>query len=200
VYNQEGTNVPVYWFFYTYVFVFVGSMFVANIKTISIMKKITGITLLMLAPLFLGAQSFNFNTDGDTENWKSFGSSTMSVTNGVLKYTPVTPTKDANIQYHKGIDASSSRYVHIVLKTHSKVAETLTFYFKNPDAVFTSVALNSIPSKGYIVYDLDLKEKAGWSGIVNDVRIRLRSKTNTNPTDYYEFEQIVFDNNANLKI
>ena len=164
------------------------------------MKKITMMTFLMVAPFLIGAQTFNFNTDGSTEDWVSYGSSTKVVAGGILTYMPVTATRDANIQYKKGIDASSSRYVHIVLNTHSAVTETLTFEFRNPGSVLTSVSVDPSASVGFVTYDIDLNGKTGWSGTVSDIRIRMRSSTNTDPADYYEFDQIVFDNNAVLSI
>ena len=173
--------------------------FVVNKFNIYIMiKKIAGTTLLILVPLFIGAQSFTFNADRDTENWVSFGSSTKHVTNGVLKYTPVTPTKDANIQYKKGIKAKKAKYVHIVLNSHSAITNTLTFEFRNKTATLISTSID--PDKtGFVTYHFKLDDKTDWTGTVNDIRIRLRSKVHTDPTDYYEFDQIVFNNHATLK-
>jgi len=162
------------------------------------MKNITMITLLIITPFYMYGQTFNFNIDGETENWVSFGSSTKVVAAGILTYTPVTPTADANIQYKQGIDASINKHVHIVLNTHSAVTETLTLEFRNLGAVLTSVVVDPSPSVGFVTYDFDLSGEAFWTGTVSDIRIRMRSTTNTGSADYYEFDEIIFDNNTTL--
>lgn len=125
----------------------------------------------------------------------------MVVSDGILTYTPVTPTVNGNIQYHKGINAKKADYIHVVLNSHSKNTVWLTVEFRNPDAVLNSVPIDP-DTEGFVTYDIKLAGKKGWSGVVEDIRVRVSTKNKeifTNIKDYYEFDRIVFDNNPTLE-
>lgn len=166
------------------------------------MKKITFLFLLLTVSFVIKAQTFNFDTDGDQEDWIAKNAE-LSVADGIMTLTPDNH-KNPNIQYLDGIDADASGYIHLGIKNHSNIANEIRFVVRNA-ADDNNTFVNASITKGdsdFQVYTLELAGADGWSGNVDAITIRFTERnTNLNgATDNIDIDYIIFDNNSTLNV
>jgi len=159
----------------------------------------TNYTIVKQARTPTNPLAFNFDIDGDDEDWISYGSSTRLVVNDIMTFKPNQEHRDDNIQYNKGFDAAKACYAHVVLKVNSNNANYLTI--NSGGSIIKSVELDKA-AEGFVTYDLKLEGNAKWTGTIANVRVRLGAVgTGVSPAgagDSYEFDRIVFDCNEHL--
>lgn len=166
------------------------------------MKKITLLFLLLTVSFALKAQTYNFNTDSDSEGWEG-KNGTISIAGGVMTMSPANH-KNPNIQFNNGIDANANGYIHLRIKNYSNITNEIRFVIKNSlgtGDTFVNTNITKTDSD-FKTYDLQLSGADGWSGTVNAITIRFTERnTNLNgPADNIDIDYIVFDNNATLKV
>ena len=173
------------------------------------MKKII-LVVLFMAPFILSAQTFDFNTRGDTQGWKVNKRSKGVVKKGVLKIMP-NNDKNPNISFRKGIEASEAKFCHIKIKNSSTIANQLRFYFprtsKPEKDFFVNVTLTP-SSEDFVIITLptdalkpanSLTDLDGWEDTVEDITIRFTDRTTQQQsTDVIEIDYIIFNNNPTV--
>jgi len=140
---------------------------------------------------------FLFDTDGDKEDWTSFTSVALSATNGMLTFRVNTgPHKSLSTRYEKGINTSEAAYAHVVFRSASDVAETLSIRAENRDLLVKNISKSS----DFKTYDFELKSNSLWTGTVSRVDFFIHTTDNGGLplNDEVYFDKIVFDNNPVL--
>jgi hypothetical protein len=176
-----------------------------------IMKKITLLTCLLLASFLVGAQAFEFNTDGDNEEWKArndtegtvaSGEYTLQLASGVNReFTTIKNTSS-------GVIPQNVRYMHLVFNNLNADIGTLLVRFSlvtlGGNVTVTSGISNGTNS---ITLDLDTEIGTDWSTeTVTPTEIRVRFEhmdgATSLPTlvDQISIDRIVFDNNPILSV
>tara|TARA_R110001592_G_scaffold363328_1_gene684155 strand:+ start:19168 stop:19908 length:741 start_codon:yes stop_codon:yes gene_type:complete len=164
------------------------------------MRKITFLLLLNLS-FVANAQTFNFDTNEDSEGWVGKNGS-ISVDSGIMTLTPANH-KNPNIQYANGIDADANGYVHLKLKNNSSIANEIRFVIKNAVGDGDTFINTNITTRDtdFKTYDLELSGADGWSGTVNAITMRFteRSTVLDGTADNTDIDYIIFDNKVTLK-
>ena len=149
----------------------------------------------------LEKNDFNFNSDDLTGfTVSNAGAATVSVANNTLTFNGDS-TKDAPkiAQTFYGVDASASRYAHIIVENNSSNADQLKFQFVDGSAATQTYGVQTLNSGTQTSLDIDLSGKAEWTGIIKDWRLVLTNSTAANiDNGSVSISKIVFDNNATL--
>lgn len=175
------------------------------------MKKTIIITMLLMAPFMLIAQTFNFNEKGNNEGWKVNKKSKGTVKKGVLKIEP-NNDKNPHVAFKRGIEASEAKFCHIKIKNLSSTANQLRFYFPRttkPERDFFINATLIPSSKDFVIITLptdaikpanSLTDLDGWEDTVEDITIRFTDRTtHQQSTDVIEIDYIIFNNNPTME-
>jgi len=165
------------------------------------MKKITMITLLMITPFLIYGQTFNFNTDGDSEDWSGFGSTTRDVSGGVLTVTFTGAFNDVPVTYNGSSVSTSNKYLHILADIGSSEINAFSLQATtSAGSVLTGTVFTKPVGSGFNVYTIDLTGQANWTGTISDLRVRIRNTAGdgglTANGETVKFDKIIFDNNA----
>ena len=148
---------------------------------------------------------YYFETDDETEGWSANNSSVM-VSNGVLTITPDINASAKIVQQTYAIGAEANNYMHIVYRNLSTDNDQLRIQFQSPVDDYSSYnGMNmDIPSgmSNFETLDVDLSQNDAWTGETQNFQIVIRDQDNGNSASAGDFEiqEIIFDNNATLKV
>jgi len=156
------------------------------------MRKHIIALLLVVSPIFITAQTFNFDKEGNTEGWR-FGNCTVVVEEGT--FIMEAEGRNPNIRRNR-IKTENAQYMHIVLKNNTNEVEILKFNFKTDDAQ-TKFVFADITNKDedFKTYTLHLGSNSDWTGLKN-VSLRF---SGYNVSGSIEIDKIVFDNNSSIE-
>lgn len=130
------------------------------------MKKLLVVFVLVLAPLFSDAQTFDFEKQGNRRGW-NFGGGTVEVADGFYTFAIDGTVKSPNIRKSK-IKADNASYMHIVMKNNTNAVSKIRFNFKNDDrkTIFINKEVSN-NDKDFVTYTIDLKSNPEWKGVKN---------------------------------
>ena len=156
---------------------------------------------LMITPLLIGAQTFDFNTDGDTEDWSGFSSTTRAVSGGVLTVTFTGAFNDVPVTYNGSSISTNNKYLHILADIGSPEINAFSLQATTTaGSVLTGTVFSKPVGSGFNVYTIDLTGQANWTGTISALRIRIRNTAGdgglTANGETVKFDKIIFDNNA----
>lgn len=160
------------------------------------MKKTTLLTFLMVLPFMVNAQTFNFDTDGDTEGW-SQANSTIDVSGGIFTLTPEDATRYPAAKYAGGLVAVDGQYLHITMRNTNPLITRIRFKV-DADGTYTNTTISNFTD--YVTYNIDISGNSGWTGNVADITIRFEATSGIIASEGHliEIDQIIFDNNPSV--
>jgi hypothetical protein len=173
------------------------------------MKKITLLTCLLLASFLVGAQAFEFNMDGNNEDWGA-SSDTQGVVAGgeyTLQLGAGASRRFITTRYREsGVVPQNVQYMHLVFNNLN--ADIGTLLVRVSVTAGNSTITRSISNgANSITLDLDTEIGTDWSADANpttEIRARFEHQDGaTNlPTlvDQISIDRIIFDNNPILSV
>jgi hypothetical protein len=148
--------------------------------------------------------SFTFDTDA--QGWEALSSS-VSVSNGVLKIIPNVGESAKIINTSKTINASKYKFVEVRYKNLSVTNNEIRFQFKHAADNFTGFkgtnqAING-NSTDFEILEIDLSATAEWSGNTQDFQIIIRDTNNDGNTASVgdlQIDSITFKETSTLSV
>jgi hypothetical protein len=158
-----------------------------------IMRKLAILSMLLFLPLFVSAQTFDFNKS--RSGW-NYGGGTVKVKEGVLTFSIDGSSKSPNIR-KSNINADEAQYIHIVLKNNTNAAENMYFIFKDDheNKVYTRVGISN-DDKEFKTYSVFMGAKKEWTG---KRHLNIRFANNKDMVKgKVEIDKIVFSENKSI--
>ena len=159
------------------------------------MRKYLLIVALVCTPLFISAQTYDFNKDGKRGGW-NFGGGTVDVKDGSFVFSLDGSSKNPNIRKSK-FKTADAQYLHIILKNNTNVVNLLRFNCKDESGKtkFINVEITNT-DKEFKTYTVYLGDEPAWKG-VHSANLRFTNNKDK-VTGTIEIDKIVFDNNSSL--
>lgn len=146
-----------------------------------------GVTMLVDKIEFLAEiptterQTYNFDTDDDSEGWSAVNGAITSVSSGVLTFTP-TADKFAKLQLDGGlyhVNASSATVMHITLQNLSTNDDELRVIVGGGGNTTQAISTSDGTEQSYAI---DLSGITGWTGDLNSIQLGFRDADNASGT------------------
>jgi len=133
------------------------------------------------------AVEWNFNTDGNLENWWLANDIGGTVSGGSLNLTSYGTDPYMYSPDHLDVSASANGHVYIRMKNNTSQTTAQVLFSTTADPTFGGakyVTFNITPNSGYVVYDVNVGANAAWTGTIRRIRLDPLDMTGTVEIDY----------------
>lgn len=141
-------------------------------------------------------QQWEFNTNFDTEGWKSYNMS-LTVKDGYIACESISASTDPILYYGNSINFEASKYTKLEYRVRYKYTgftqQLVIYYATSTDTTMDErktlkITLNSNDSQGeWETYSLDLTQLPQWNGTVTSIRFDPFNAVGHMDVDYIRF-------------
>jgi len=145
------------------------------------------------------ANQWEFELQGNAENWKPAGTISSVVENGCFNAKTSDTANDPNISYGESLAINSTEYTKIVVRMkhtlYTADSGSACIYFAPVNKSLGEAMTVKVPLKGktsgddFVEYVFDMSSNANWAGVIEKIRFDPFGTAGEFSVDYIRFEK-----------